>query len=148
MDTETITEKKVHHGHNVKRLREMLGVKQEALANELGLSQQTVSRLESQEELDEDMLNKIAKVLQVRPETIKNFDEDAAINIIHNTFNSNDNSTMNANTNTTAINPNYTFNPIDKIIELYEEKAQLYERMLKTIQDKNSLLEKLLSEKK
>jgi DNA-binding XRE family transcriptional regulator len=33
--TET-TEKKIHHGRNVKRFRDMLGMKQEALAIELG----------------------------------------------------------------------------------------------------------------
>jgi len=137
---ETITEKKVHHGRNVKRMREMLGIKQETLAKELGLSQQTVSRIESQEELEDDILNKIANVLQIQTESIKNFDEDAAINIIHNTFN--DNSTMN------AVNHNCTFNPIDKIVQLYDEKMKLYERLLKVEEDKNVLLEKLLSEKK
>ena len=140
MDTEVILEKKTHHGRNVKRLREMLGIKQEVLAKELGLSQQTVSRIESQEELEDDILNKIANVLKIQAESIKNFDEDAAVNIIHNTFN--DNSAIN------AINYNCTFNPIDKIIQLYEEKVRLYERLLKAEQDKNSLFEKLLSEKK
>ena len=136
MNTEAIPEKKAHHGRNVKRLREMLGIKQETLAEGLGLSQQTVSRFESQEELEDDILNKIANVLHVQVEAIKSFDEDVAINIIHNTFTSNDNSI--------AIN----FNPIDKVVRLYDEKIELYERLLKTEQDKNSLLEKLLAEKK
>ena len=142
MNTEVVLEKKAHHGRNVKRLREMLGIKQEVLAKELGLSQQTVSRIESQEELEDDILNKIANVLQIQAEAIKNFDEDAAINIIHNTFNSNDYSTIN------AINHNCNFNPIDKIVQLYEEKVKLYERLLKAEQDKNYIFEKLLSEKK
>jgi len=136
METETIHQKKAHHGQNVKRLREILGIKQDVLATGLGLSQQTISRIESQEELDNDILDKIAKILQIQPDTIRNFDEDAAINIIHNTFN--DSSILN------AINHNCTFNPIDKIVQLYNEKVELYERMLKTEQDKNSLLEKLL----
>jgi hypothetical protein len=38
-----------------------------------------------------------------------------------------------------------TFNPIDKIIQLYEEKIALYERMLK---EKNELVDKLLAKKK
>ena len=80
--------------------------------------------------------------MQIQTESIKNFDEDAAINIIHNTFNSNDNSTIN------AVNHNCTFNPIDKIVHLYDEKVKLYERLLKVEEDKNALLEKLLSEKK
>ena len=140
MNTETILQKKVHHGRNVKRLREMLGIKQEILAEGLGLSQQTVSRFESQEELEEDILNKIAKVLHIPAESIKNFDEEDVINIIHNTFN--DNSILN------AINHECTFNPLDKVIQLYDEKMKLYERLLKAEQDKNALLEKLLTEKK
>jgi len=142
MNTEAIPEKKAHHGRNVKRLREMLGIKQETLAEGLGLSQQTVSRFESQEELEDDILNKIACILHIKAESIKNFDEDAAINIIHNTFNSNDNSIIN------AINHNCTFNPIDKVIQLYDEKIALYERLLQAEQERNSLLEKLLAEKK
>ena len=35
-----------HHGRNVKRIREMLGIKQEALAIDLGISQQAISALE------------------------------------------------------------------------------------------------------
>ena len=140
MNIEAIPIKKVHHGRNVKRLREMLGIKQEILAEGLGLSQQTVSRFESQEELEDDILNKIAKVLHIPSESIKNFDEEDVINIIHNTFN--DNSILN------AINHECTFNPLDKVIQLYDEKMKLYERLLKTEQERNSLLEKLLTEKK
>ena len=55
----------IHHGRNVKRFREMLGIKQEFLADELDYSQQSISRLESQEVLDEDTLNKIAGVLRI-----------------------------------------------------------------------------------
>jgi len=138
MNTEAISPKKVHHGRNVKRLREMLGIKQEVLAEELGLSQQTVSRFESQEELEENILNKIANLLHIPVEAIKNFNDDIAVNIISNTFNE----------QAQAIAYQYNFNPINKIIKLYDEKIELYERMLKVEQDKNALFEKLLSEKK
>ena len=100
-----MTEKIIHEGRNVKRIREMLGVKQDALANDLGLSQQAVSQLEQKEALDKDMLEKIAAVLKVPVEAIRNFDEEKAINIISNTFH--DNSILN------GINYNPVFNPID-----------------------------------
>ena len=89
MNTDTIPQisKEMHLGKNVKRLREILGIKQEFLADRLSLSQQTVSRLESQEELDDDILYKISKVLNVPVEAIKNYNDDIAINIISNTFN-------------------------------------------------------------
>ena len=123
--------KEVHHGKNAKCLREIMDMKQGILAEELGLSQQSVSRIENQEVLDDDLLDKIAKALKVPVEAIKNFDKEAFINVINNTFNSNDNSTMN------AINHNCNLHSLDKITELYE-------RMLKVEQEKNVLLEKLL----
>ena len=124
MNTNT-AERKVHEGRNVKRFREMLGIKQDALASDLGLSQQAISQLEQKEALDKDMLEKIAAVLKVPVEAIKNFDEEAAINIIGNTVTNHDNAAV--------VNFHPTFNPLDKVIELYE-------RMLK---DKNDLIEKL-----
>lgn len=66
----------VHEGRNVKRIREMLGVKQEALVMDLGISQQAVSALEQKEALDKEMLEKIANALKVTPEAIKSFSED------------------------------------------------------------------------
>ena len=61
-------------------------------------------------------------------EAIKNFDEEKAIYNIQNNY---DNA---------ANNINYQFNPIDKIVQLYDEKIALYERILK---DKSDMIEKL-----
>ncbi len=126
-----MAEKNVHEGRNVKRIREMLGVKQDALAFDLGLSQQAISQLEQKEALDSDVLEKIAKVLKVPVDAIKNFDEQAAINIISNTFNNNSHDS--SSFYSSALNYQPTFNPIDKVVELYE-------RMLI---DKNEMIEKL-----
>jgi len=82
-----MTDKPLHEGRNVKRLREILGMKQDTLALELGLSQQAISQLEQKEALDKDMLEKVSAVLKIPVEVIKNFDEEKAINIIANTFN-------------------------------------------------------------
>jgi transcriptional regulator with XRE-family HTH domain len=43
----------------------MLGVKQEYLATELNMTQQTISKLEQKEEIEDEMLEKVAKVLNV-----------------------------------------------------------------------------------
>ncbi len=40
-----------------------------------------------------------------------------------------------------------TFNPLDKLIEAHEENRKLYERLLESEKNKNSLLEKLLTDK-
>lgn len=122
----------IHEGKNVKRIREILGIKQEALAADLGLSQQAISQLEQKEALDAQVLERIAQALKVSPEAIKNFNEEAAINIIGNNYH--DNSTSN-------VNYHCNFNPIEKIVELYE-------RLLKSEKEKNELLEKLLQERK
>lgn len=125
----TDSNEKIHQGRNIKRFREMLGIKQDALAYELGddWNQKKVSLLEQRESIEPDLLEQVAKVLKVPVEAIKNFDEEAAINIISTTFNSHDNSTS------VAYKSSFTFNPIDKVVELYE-------RMLK---DKNEIIEKL-----
>ncbi len=123
-----MTEKTIHEGKNVKRIREILGIKQDALAIELGLSQQAISSLEQKESIDKDMLEKIEKVLKVSPEVIKSFNEEPTINFISSTFNHHENS---------SVIGHYHFNPVDKVIELYE-------RMLKDKDEKISFLEKLL----
>ncbi len=128
----TFETKKSDYGYNAKRLREILGVKQEELAERIGVSQQTVSRFESTPQLDDETLDKIAAALNISVDAIKNFSEDAAINFVANTFHD---STV-ANTY-----HQYSFNPLDKVIELYE-------RMLKTEQEKVQLLQEVLKDKK
>jgi len=104
-----------HQGRAVKRIREILGVKQEQLAQDLGITQQAVSLLEGKETIDAKLLEDVAKALHVTVESIKNYDEDATINIFSNTF-------TDFKDNASAINSNchLTFNPIDKVVELYE----------------------------
>jgi len=136
--TETIMQSKPHHGRNIKRIREILGVKQEALALTLGndWTQRRISLLEQKEEVEDSVLEEIAAALKISPDAIKGFNEDTAVNVVANTFNNNshDQSTFN------ALNIQPTFNPIDKIIQLYDEKIALYERMLK---DKEEMIERL-----
>ncbi|HIB8179682.1 TPA: helix-turn-helix domain-containing protein [Elizabethkingia anophelis] len=128
--------KKIHQGRNIKRFREMLGIKQDALAYELGedWNQKKISLLEQKESVEKDILEQVAKILKVPTEAIENFDEEQAVNVISNTFTSNDTSTLN------AINIQPTFNPLDKMVELYE-------RMLKQQQDMIEKLERLINSK-
>ena len=126
-------EKTIHQGRNVKRFREMLGIKQEGLALELGdeWNQRKVSLLEQREEIEPEVLEQVAGVLKVSVDAIKNFDEEAAINYF-NTFND----------NSTGAFQNYhcTFNPIDKIVELYDA-------LIKTEREKNEILQKIIDDK-
>lgn len=136
MSTSTETPKTIHQGRNVKRFREMLGLKQEALALELGeeWNQKRVSLLEAKETIEPDILSQVAKALKVPEKSIKNFDEEAAINIINSTFTSNDNSTS------IAYQSNFTFNPVDKLVELFEENKRLYQELLQSEREKVELL--------
>lgn len=121
--------KKRNDGYSTKRLREILGVKQEELADKLGLSQQAISKIEQSEILKDEQLEAIAKALNIPVDAIKNYSEDSTANFI-NTFY--DNSGFNYQCN---------FNPLDKVIELYE-------RVIQTEREKVSLLEDVLKNKK
>jgi transcriptional regulator with XRE-family HTH domain len=133
---------KVHQGRAVKRIREILQVKQETLASELGISQQSVSLLETKETIDLETLEQIAKTLKVPVDAIKNFDEAAAIYNIQNNY---EGSTINAS----PVNATHcTFNPLDKYVEVVEKNEKLYEALLKSEREKFALLEKMLNTKK
>ncbi len=123
---------KNHIGRKISRIRELRGMKQESLAAELGVSQQTVSSMEGRENIEADLLVQVATILGVSPEAIENFSEEAVFNIINNTFQ-----------DSSSNNNNYlcTINPLDKIIELYE-------RLIEAEKDKVSYLEELLKNKK
>lgn len=138
-------EKTIHQGRNVKRFREMLGIKQEGLALELGddWNQRKISLLEQKEVIEPELLEQIATVLKVPVEAIKNFDEEAAINVIGNIV-----TTVNDNATGQLFQFNPTINPIDKWIEALEENKKLYERLLQSEKEKNELLKTLVDEKR
>jgi transcriptional regulator with XRE-family HTH domain len=129
------TIKPYHIGRKISRIRELKDMKQEALAQALGTNQQAISAMENSENIDEDKLKEIAKALGVTVEAIKNFSEENVINYF-NTIYDNDFSYSNG-----AIQSNNcSFNPLDKVVELYE-------RLVQAEKDKNEYLEKLLKEK-
>ena len=64
----TTTAKPKHIGRNISRIRELRGMKQEALAFAIGVTQQTVSNIEGSETIEEEKLDAIAEVLGVSAE--------------------------------------------------------------------------------
>lgn len=119
-----MTERKIHEGKNIKRLREILNIKQETLAAALNMSQQNISLLEAKEVIDPAILQDVAKVFKVPVEAIKNFNDEATVyNIQHNHEGAHGNTNYQCN-----------FNPLDKVIELYE-------RLLQVEREKNELLQ-------
>ena len=130
-----------HIGRKISRIRELRGMKQEALAAELGISQQSVSSLEQSEHIEDEKLEKVAKVLGVSKEAIENFSEEAIFNNIQNNY---EGSTINAGP---TVHHQCTFNPLDKLVEAYDENKKLYERLLQAEKEKVAYLEKLLDKK-
>lgn len=139
------TSKVIHHGRNIKRFREMFGLKQEALALSLGpdWSQKKVSRLEEHEQVADDVLQQVAAVLKVPVEAIKNFDEQAAVNYF-NTFND---STITGAGAFSSHNYHCTYHPLDKLAEALEENKKLYEQLLQSEREKVALLQRLLDQR-
>ncbi|MFQ6599442.1 helix-turn-helix domain-containing protein [Flavobacterium sp. C3NV] len=130
MSTET---KPKHIGRNISRIRELRGMKQEALAQAIGTNQQAISGIEGSEEIDDKKLANIAEALGVTVEAIKSFSEENVFNYF-NTFNE---SVSNSNFGHNNI---CNFNPLDKVVELYE-------RLVQVEKEKNEYLEKLLKGK-
>ena len=127
-------QKQIHEGRNIKRFREMLGIKQDALAYELGddWNQQKISLLEQKESIDPALLKQVSDALKIPAEAIQNFDEEQAVSLISCTFS--DNAMFNNRIEVLNVNP------LDKLVQLHEEKIALYERMLK---EKDEMMERL-----
>ena len=129
-----------HLGRKISRIRELLGIKQETLAEQLGITQQAVSKIEQSEQVEDATLEKVAKALGVSGEAIRNFSEEAVINIVSSTLHDNAGSYNN--------NCTLTFNPVDKWLEAIEENKKLYEALLKSEREKVAMLEKILEGRK
>jgi transcriptional regulator with XRE-family HTH domain len=128
-------ETSTHIGRKISRIRELRGMKQEALAAELGISQQAISKLEQSEKIEDEVLLKVANVLGVSSEAIKNYSDEAVITYF-NTFNDNSFSNSQGTFSPTGC----TFNPIDKLVEAFEENKRLYERLLQSEREKVEIL--------
>lgn len=128
-----MAETSTHIGRKICRIRELRGMKQEHMASELGVSQQAVSKMEQSAHLEDEVLEKVARILGVPAAGIKEFSEEAVFNIISNTFHnsSSDSSTL----ITSSLNYQPTFNTVEKIVELYE-------RLLASEREKIELLRK------
>ena len=116
----------------------MVGIKQEALAFDLGndWNQKKISMLEQKDIIEDEILNQISNSLKIPVEAFQNFDEEQAVNVIANTFTNNDSAIG------FVIN---NYNPIEKVIQLHEEKIALFERMLKEKDEMMTRLEKLIN---
>ena len=90
----------------------------------MGVSQQSISKIENSETIEDNLLQQIAQVLGVSAEAIRNFSEEVLIFHIQN---------MHDNATAYAYNFQCTYNPLDKVVELYE-------RLLASEREKTELM--------
>jgi transcriptional regulator with XRE-family HTH domain len=135
MNAENMKQK--HHGHNVKRIREIVGKKQADVGNELGIGQQGMSQIEQREVIDDELMERIAEILKVPGEAIRNFDEEKAINIISN--NSFENCDQPA-----SVFYNSNINPVDKWMDAIKKNEDLYQQLLQSEKEKVELLKTIV----
>lgn len=126
-------EEPMHLGHNVQRIREIIGIKQIELGLRCnGWSQQQISKLEQTENIDSDTLEILAVGLGVTPDFIKSFKEEKAI------YNIQNNNTFHDNSSTQHYQP--TLNNNNRLVELFEKfinedkkKTELIETLAKAV---------------
>lgn len=145
----------VNQGANVRKLRQIMGMKQETLAEMLQTTQRVISRIEQRKVIADDTLEKIANALNVSPKIIQELEENPFSLIIeNNTFkdgsymgNGVGNAGVIENDQVQNNHNNQQIHPLDKIVEMNKETTALYERMLTVEKEKTALLEQLLKEK-
>lgn len=118
-----------HDGRNLQKVRVYLGVKQEGLAYDLGISQSEMSKIEQQSEIDDELLSRIGNALGISPEIIRDFDLERAIYNISNNYND---ATISDGGTAIALQ----INPIDKIVELYERLLQSEREKIELLKNK------------
>lgn len=127
-----------HIGRNISRIRELLGIKQEALAFSIGVSQQSISIIEKNAIVDEGKLKSIADALNVDPNVIRNFDETKILDYFERS--------IEPAGQTAVIDQKILFDYLFQMFEannrLQAEKQSLYERLLQAEQEKFRHLEK------
>ena len=128
---ETTAVRRSNHGANVKRWREWRNINQDVLAEKIGVSQATLSGYEKRDKLEPEILEKVANALDIPVEAITELNDGTSINIFSGTWKDN------------AYASGYiaNINPLEKVIELYE-------RLLKSEQEKVAILQETIQDQK
>ena len=117
-----------HIGNNIARLRGFRQIPQKEMASKLQIAQQTYSILETKSEIDEEMLERIAIVLDFPIQAIKELDSHSVLSVNQQGGN--------------AGSIFYQYNPNEKMIELYERMIKERDENIETLK---SIIEKIKS---
>ena len=143
MNTKGTGRKITHHGHAIKRIRQSMGLKQEVLAGMIGANQPRVSNHEQKKVLDDELIYKYAKALNVSPDMIRELDD----NMVNFSYEKNyfQKCSLASICSIKYINSNSEI--INQFIELANEKEALYKRLFEVEKESNQLYDKLLKYK-
>src|SRR5690606_33852588 len=115
-------EEKIHEGKNVKRIREIMGLKQETLGHkcESKFDQRRISEFENMWTIPEPNLQELADALGVTVEFIRSFNEEKAI------FNIQNNNTFTVTDKSFGLSnqPNVNFGSTNKIESLLKKLVE------------------------
>lgn len=145
MENENTTYKpKVHMGRNVRKFRQLRGMKQLALGELIGiLSQQSMSLLESKEVIDVKVLEKIAPILGVSVQVLQTLPEEehGNITIEYNTFQNGSVANIAANDVEGQVYENH---PVDQLLDFFKGYMEEERKERKALQDKLQSMEELI----
>jgi hypothetical protein len=89
-----------------------------------------VSEIEQKATVEDEILSEVSKILNIPKDALQKLDDAAAVNILSNTFN--DSSQLN------GILYHPTFNPLDKLIEIYEIRLKEKDDLIRELIEKLS----------
>lgn len=154
------TSGRVHHGHNIERVRKNKNLERTALEQILQMTPEDIIALEKSKVVSDDVLQKLADGLGVPLKEFKETEEAApSITIENNTYNTSDNGTtisgVNGNPNTTIHRDLSTATLIELLLQSEREKNEIlkesnadltrtWEAMKEAAEQREALVRKLL----
>ena len=106
-------------GNKIKKLRELKGFKQEYIAERLGITQQSYSKLESDKtDVPFSKIEQLAEIFEMKPEDLVAFDEKMVFNVY-------------GQQNFGYYNSTFQINFPVEMKQLYEDKIKLLEEKVK-----------------
>ena len=139
---------KVHQGRNIRFFRNAKNLKQEDFAEQIGVKQPLVTKIEKQEIIEETMLLKCAEVLGISVDILKEFDPEKMFDTFTYHIDKIQNTNGAISISKDGSTPTNYYYPLEKLMELHYKNAELYERLLQAEKEKNVFLEKMLATKK
>lgn len=145
MEDNDAENKNIHVGHNITRFRHLRGLKQESLADMVGVTQQTMSHHEQQKIVNMEVLKRIANALNVPVDVLQNLEDDNTTFIIeNNTFGDNDNIGIGAHVEQDKEN---VYHSLDKIVDLMEKMLENERQRTEKLEERLHRLEELIRNK-